>query len=614
MFHDGRVYRRTRCDHGESRGILTAVDILLLTAVLAFALLAFGLEWMPIDQVSLVCLGLLILFGLVSGEQAIAGFSNPAVITVLMMLVLSSALVRSGVVSRLGHRIARLSGRSARSAFVILVLFTCGLSAFINNTAAVAILIPVALQLAKHYQISPSRVLLPLSYAAVLGGTLTLVGTSTNLIVSALAVEHGQSPFSMFEMTPLGIVFLAVGGTYVAIANGLLPEREEPGKSLTGKYELGGFLTEIRIPAGSPLVGRTVVSERISDRFRLNVLEILRGKRKIAVDLRNTPLEPDDVLIVRGSPEDLVEFKNHFELLLLTDTKLQDSDLADAQNVLAEVQLGPSSALAGRSVQEINFRQRFSAFVLAIDRTGEAVRDKVASIPLKAWDTLLVFGPRARVEALYEQEDFIPLEEHELPIHLPPRWSIPLIVVPAVVLLATLGVLSILEASILGVVALLLTRSLTLQKAYEAVDWSVIFLIAGLIPLGTAMENTGLATVVGDLVVHAGATWGPIAVLSIVYLLTGTITEVISNNAAAILMVPVAAQAAATLGVDPRPFFVTVAFAGSASFLTPMGYQTNAMVYGPGRYRFADYVRFGWPLKLLFWALATWLVPLIWKF
>lgn len=589
------------------------MDIVLLIAVIAFALLAFVLEWMPIDHVALVSLGLLLLFGLVSGEEAIAGFSNPAVVTVLMMLVLSSALVRSGVVSRFGHRIARLSGASPRVAFVTLILFTSAISAFINNTAAVAILIPVALQLAKHYHISPSRVLLPLSYGAILGGSITLVGTSTNLIVSALAVDHGAAPISMFELAPLGLVFLVVGGAYIALASDVLPIREEAGGSLTRKYELGGFLTEIRIPAGSPLVGRTVVSEKVSDRFRLNVLEILRGKRKIAVDLRNTPLAPEDVLIVRGAPEDLVGFKDHFGLLMLTDTKLQDSDLADAHNLLAEVQLAPSSALAGASVQEINFRQRFSVFVLAIDRTGEAIRDKVASIPLKAWDTLLVFGPRARVEALYEQADFIPLEEHDLHLARPPRWWIPLVVVPTVVLLAALGVLSILEASILGVVALLVTRSLTLQKAYQSVDWSVIFLIAALIPLGTAMENTGLATHVADVVVGVGAAWGPIAVLSLVYLLTALITEGISNNAAAILMVPIAAQAALTLGVDPRPFFVAVAFAGSTSFLTPMGYQTNAMVFGPGRYRFGDYIRFGWPLKIVFWALATWLIPVIWE-
>jgi di/tricarboxylate transporter len=558
------------------------VDIVLLIAVIAFALLAFVLEWMPIDHVALVSLGLLLLFGLVSGEEAIAGFSNPAVITVLMMLVLSSALVRSGVVSRFGHRIARLSGASPRVAFVTLILFTSAVSAFINNTAAVAILIPVALQLAKHYHISPSRVLLPLSYGAILGGSITLVGTSTNLIVSALAVDHGAAPISMFELAPLGLVFLVVGGAYIALASDVLPIREEAGGSLTRKYELGGFLTEIRIPAGSPLVGRTVVSEKVSDRFRLNVLEILRGKRKIAVDLRNTPLAPEDVLIVRGAPEDLVGFKDHFGLLMLTDTKLQDSDLADAHNLLAEVQLAPSSALAGASVQEINFRQRFSVFVLAIDRTGEAIRDKVASIPLKAWDTLLVFGPRARVEALYEQADFIPLEEHDLHLARPPRWWIPLVVVPTVVLLAALGVLS-------------------------------IFLIAALIPLGTAMENTGLATHVADVVVRVGAAWGPIAVLSLVYLLTASITEGISNNAAAILMVPIAAQVALTLGVDPRPFFVAVAFAGSTSFLTPMGYQTNAMVFGPGRYRFGDYIRFGWPLKIVFWALATWLIPVIWE-
>ncbi|MDX1630864.1 MAG: SLC13 family permease [Thermoanaerobaculia bacterium] len=590
------------------------MEIVLLVAVLLFALAAFTLEWMPVDQVALVALGLLILFGLISGEEAIQGFSNPAVITVLMMFILSEGLVQSGTVARLGHRIAHFAGHSPGRAWGLLLFFAAVVSGFLNNTAAVAILIPVALQLSKHYQISPSKVLLPLSYAAILGGTLTLIGTSTNLLVSALSADHGAGAISMFELTPLGIVFLAAGGLYVVLtAKGLLPARERPpGASLTRKYELGGFLTEMQIPESSRLVGRTVVSEQISTRFRLNVLEILRGRRKIAVDLRNTPLAPGDVLIVRGAPADLVSFRNHFGLLMLTDTKLQDSTLADAQNILAEIQIAPNSGLAGSSVEELGFRKRFGAFVLAINRTGEAIRDKVASIPIKPWDTLLVFGPRTRIEALHDHADFLPLTELDLHLTRPRRWWIPVAVVPLVVILAALGFLTILEASILGVVSLLLTRSLTLQRAYQAVDWSVIFMIAAMIPLGTAMENTGLATLLSDGIVFLGHAWGAIAILSLVYLVTSVLTELISNNAAAILMVPIAAEVAQGLGADPKAFFVAVAFAGSASFLTPMGYQTNAMVYGPGRYLFRDYLAFGWPLKIVLWGLASWLIPVIW--
>jgi di/tricarboxylate transporter len=587
---------------------------LLLVAIILLTLLSFAFEWMPIDQTALVCLGLLVVTRLISGVEAIAGFSNPAVITVMMMLILSESLTRSGIVSRFGHRLAALAGRSPLRSGALLLLFCGGVSAFINNTAAVSILIPLALQLAKQYRFSPSKILLPLSYMAILGGTCTLVGTSTNLLVSALAVSHGGEPFAMFDFLPLGMILLVVGGLYLLlVGHRILPSRAAL-SPLAHRYRLGGYLTELKVPATSKLVGTTVVSEQVSDRFMLNVLEILRGKRKIAVDLRNTTIRAEDVLLVRGTPEHLIQFRDHFHLLMLTDTKLAAGDLSDERNILAELQLAPTSELAQRSIREIDFRNRFGAFVLALNRTGETIRSKIASIPLKAWDTLLVFGPRSRIEALYLQDDFIPLEELDLAFRRPSslRWWLQVLAIPAAVGLAALGVFSILEASILGVVTLLATGALKVQRAYKAVDWSIIFLIASMIPLGTAMENSGLAEHLANWTVDAGRSLGPYGIVCVVYLATALTTEVVTNNAAVILMVPVATTMAQQLGVDPKPLLMTVAYAGSSGFLTPMGYQTNAMVYGPGRYRFLDYVRLGLPIKLIFWILSTLMIPHLW--
>ena len=588
------------------------MDIAILVGILVFTFTAFTLDWLPIDVVALTSLALLLVFDLVTPEEAISGFSNPAVITVMMMFILSHALTSTGLIRSLGRRIARLSGDSYWVAGVTLLMISGMLSAFINNTAALAIFMPVAIQLAKHYEVSPSRILLPLSYVSIIGGTCTLIGTSTNLLVGSLAEQHGLAPIGIFEFFGLGAILFVIGAVYtVLVPMRHLPPRSDS-SSLTHKYRLTAFLTEVFVPEGSRLIGQTVVDARISEAFQLNVLEILRGEERIALDLRNTAIEADDQLIVRGEMENIVNFKEQFDLLLLTDAKLQDSDISDERNILAEIQLSPASRLTGQTVREVDFRRRYGCFVLALNRTGEMMRSKLASIELKQWDTLLVFGPRSRVEALYELDDFVPLQELDIRLRLARNWWLSMVIIPAVVLLAAFGVMSILKASILGVVALVLTRGTTIQQAYDAINWTVIFLLAAILPLGIAMEKTGLAAMLGQGIAEAGAGFGAIGVLALVYLATALLSEIVSNNSTAVLMVPIAITTADSLGMDARPFVMAVAFGASASFLTPMGYQTNAMVYGPGSYRFSDYLVFGAPIKVLFWILSTLLIPVLW--
>jgi di/tricarboxylate transporter len=589
-------------------------DIVLLLAILALTITAFVREWMSMDVVALTCLALLLLFNLVTPEEAISGFSNPAVITILMMFILSAGLVHSGLVSKIGYRIVERTGKSPWKASTLLLLLVGIVSAFINNTAAVSVFMPISMHLARHFKFSPSKILIPLSYAAIFGGTCTLIGTSTNLLVSSLSERHGAGAFGVFEFFFLGSVLFVTGSLY----NFLVPMRFLPPRSiqtsLTGKYHLGGYLTELRVPEASRLVGRTVVQEQVSERFQINVLEIIRGDQKITADLRNTPVEADDILLVRAGMEDILAFKEQFGLLLLTDTKLSDRDLSDAQTILAEVQLSPASKLVGSSLKEIDFRRRFGSFVLALSRTGETIREKLALIPLMKWDTLLIFGPRSRVEALYETDDFVPLGERDLKIRLTQRWWISALIIPVVVLLAAFGVMSILKAAILGAVFMLITRCITIQQAYRSIDWTVIFLLAAILPLGLAMENTGLADLIGAGLSSLGENYGPLTMLSVLYLATSLLTSFFSNNATAVLMVPVAFTAAEHLQVDAKPFLMAVAYAASASFMTPMGYQTNAMVFSPGNYRFNDYLRFGAPLNLAFWIIATILIPVFWPF
>ncbi|MFP3940408.1 MAG: SLC13 family permease [Thermoanaerobaculia bacterium] len=590
----------------------STIRIALLLGILAFTLASFVREWLPIDATALVSLGLLLVFDVVSPEQAIAGFSNPAVVTVLMMFILSEALVQSGLMRRIGHRIARHARGSSWRGSAILLGLTGFISAFINNTAAVSIFIPVGKNLAEHFRISPSKILMPLSYAAIVGGSCTLIGTSTNLLVAALAVQHGIAPFTMFEFFWVGGPLFVVGMLYALfVATRWLPDRRTQA-SLTRQYQMGSYLTEIQIPRGSDLLERTVLQEQVSDRYRINVLEILRGKRRIATDIRNIPLEEGDTLIVRGAMEDIVAFKEQRRLLLLSDTKLDDSDLADENNILAEFQLSPTSRLVGQTLNQVDFRKRYGCFVLALNRTGEVIRDKLAWVPLKPWDTLLVFGPRQRIEGLHGLDDFLPLQELTMRLGLTRRWWVGAVAVPLVVLLAASRLMSILEAAILGVVLLIAARALRIQQAYSAIDWSVIFLLVAILPLGVAMEETGLAHLLAEGIVAVGHPLGPRLVLGLVILVTCTLTAFITNNSAAVLMVPIALSAANELSLDPKPFLMGVAFAASLSFATPTGYQTNAMVLGPGSYRFNDFVRVGTPLTILLWILATILVPLVW--
>ncbi|MDH3402161.1 MAG: SLC13 family permease [Acidobacteriota bacterium] len=589
------------------------LDIAILLAIIAFTIVAFVREWLSMDVIALVCLGLLLVFGLVDSDEAIAGFGNSAVVTVMMMFVLSEGLVQSGLVTKAGYRIADLTGASPLVAAGLLLGLVGVLSAFINNTAAVGVFMPVAIHLARHYRFSPSKLLMPLSYVAVIGGTCTLFGTSTNLLVSSLAETSG-SGFTVFEFAKLGSILFAVGFAYIM----LVPRRFLASRailsSLTRKYHLSGYLTELKVPAPSKLVGRTVVEEHLSERFQMNVIEIIRGTEKISANLRETPIEPDDILLVRGGVEEIISFREQFALLLLIDIKLGDGDLSDEHTILAEVQLTPGSGLIDRTLKEIDFRRRYGCFVLALNRTGSYIREKLARVELRQWDTLLVFGPRSRVEALYDMEDFLALGERDLKLNLAPRWWISAVTMAGVVVLAALGAMPILKAAILGAVVLLATRAVTPKQCYRAIDWTVIFLLAAILPLGTAMRGTGLDALIGGRLGQVGADHGPLVMLSVLYLATSLLTSFFSNNATAVLMVPIAFTAAAQLQVDAKPFLMAVAYAASASFMTPIGYQTNAMVFGPGNYRFLDYVKFGAPLNLLFWILATLLIPVFWPF
>lgn len=591
---------------------------LILFIILGLAIIAFIREWFPMEVVSFGAMVLLVLFSVVTPKEAVSGFSNSAVITVGALFVLSAALVKTNILNVLVLKLEDIGG--ARQWLVIGIMLTSVaiVSSFINNVAAMAITLPLAMQLAQRFKLSPSRILLPLSFASMFGGTMTLIGTSTNLLVNDVVIKAGYSALGMFEFTKMGLIFTVVGLIYVFFqAKYFMPNRAII-SSLTRKYHMTSYLTEVQISQNSPLVGSTCLAQNVSRRFDIIILEIVRNGEKMSTDLRNRILQVGDMLIVQGKLDDILKMKSELKVSLLTDIKLNDGDLNDAENMVQEVVVSPGSNFIGSSLKYINFRARYGLFVLAIQRASTTLRDKVSHIRLREGDTLLVFGHRSKFNQLRQSQDVFVLDVVPVQLHKMKFWWMPMIILPAIMVVSALEVMDIMSASLVGVSLLLLFRILTPQEMYQSINWSVIFLIATFISVGRGMENTQAADLMATLFQFIGnsvwADWAPYIVLSLILFVTALVTGYLSNNSVAIIMTPIAIATAVGMGVNPRPFIFAVAFAASASFFTPMGYNTNLMVFGPGNYRMSDYFRAGMPLNLLFWILGSLLIPVFWPF
>jgi len=493
-------------------------------------------------------------------------------------------------------------------------------SAFVNNTAIVAIFIPLTIRLAQKYNLSPSKLLMPLSYIAIIGGTLTLVGTSTNLLVNSIYVNTISSspPLGMFEFAKFGLVMLVIGMAYLLIAVPFLIPSRTVTSSLTKSYHMGGYLTELKVSEESPLVGRTCKERAVNKNYDITVLDILRDGKLISKNIRDTIIYPEDILFVRGSLENFLRMKEVEKVTMLTDEKLTQDELIHDDNTLVECLITNQTDLVGKSLMEINFRRRFGSFILAIRREGEILRKKIAHVVLQAFDTLLIYGPIEKIKELSDSGDFIVLGEIEATLQKHKYWWVSVAVIFGAVILAALGIVPILKGALVGAIFLLVIRVVTANEAYQSINWQVIVLIAALIPLGIVIQKSGTAfwigTVLNDIANAFNPLIRPTIMLSLVYLVTIILTEMTSNAATAIIMTPIAISAAQQMGLEPRTFVFAVCFAASASFITPIGYQTNLMVYGPGGYKFTDYVRVGLPLAIVLWCMATWLIPILWPF
>ena len=579
-----------------------SADLWITLAVLVGAVVLFVSEKWPVDVVALLVLGSLLVFGVVDPSEALSGFSSPATITVAAMFVLSAGLQRSGVLQGVGDLLARV--RWPWLMTLVMMVLAAFSSAFINNTAIVAVFLPLVIAAVVSRGRSPSKYLIPLSFAAQFGGVCTLVGTSTNLLVDSLARQSGQSGFTLFEFAPLGLWFVAAGMTYMMVAQRfLLPDLGIP--NTASDDHRGRYLVELLVPEKSVAIGRTgntLLPVETKDVF---LLEIVRDGAMLP---RTETIVADDRLLMRGEWKDIQQARR--QLQLAHDTVARDLDgNPEAQRVHAEVMVAPGSALAGKSLAQLRFGHVYRMRVHGLQRTGATPHRRIDNIPLAVGDVLLVDATSTALGELRANPAVVLLGQRTQPRIDTRRAGLSMLVLVAAIGASALGWMPIVASSLLGCAALVILRCLEPEEAYAAIDWRVIILLAGVLPLGIALQKSGGA----DWVAHNALGWiggyGPLATLATIYLLTAMMTEVMSNNAAAVLVVPIAIAAADALGVDTKPFLVAVAFAASTSFATPVGYQTNTMVYTAAGYRFSDFPKIGIPLNLLFWAMAVLLIP-----
>ena len=547
-----------------------------------------------------------------------SGFSNPAVIIISLLFILSHALQKTRILEYLIVRINQLVSRSKSLGLGVYLLTIAFASALMNNTAIVAIFMPVTIRLAHRYRMSPSKLLIPLSYAAIMGGTLTLVGTSTNLIVNSIYINNDGQPLGMFEFAKFGWITLTIGIIYVlTIAPKILPSRTVT-SSLTQSYHMAGYLTEMKLSKDSPLVGSSCQQRNISQNYDVIVLDIQRGDRLITYKVGNEKLQVDDLLFVKGSDESFLQMKEVEKVSILTDEKLTQNELEQEDNILIECMVTDQSNLIGKTIVSSNFRKRFYAFILAIRREGSIIRNKIAHVLIQSYDTLLIYGGRKELSKLANSSGFILLGEVEEQLVKVRFWWVSIISIIFTILFAAVGLLPIIKGALLSVVILLALRIITPNEAYQSIHWQVIILIAALIPLGTVIETTGTASFIGDSIAQLvrlfSDSYQPYILLGITYLITMILTEVSSNTATAIIMTPIVLSLSAKMGIDARPLIFGVCFAASASFSTPVGYQTNLMVYGPGGYKFSDFIKVGLPLSFTLWLTAIIFIPMIWSF
>jgi di/tricarboxylate transporter len=589
--------------------------IWIVTAMLLATLVLLVTEWLPVDLIAIGIMVVLILTGILEPLEAVSGFANPAVITVGALFIISKAMVRTGTVGFIGRKVIQYSRGNANLAMILTLLIVTLASAFINNTPVVMLFIPIITSLSCEYDFSPSKLLIPVSYASILAGTCTLIGTSTNIIVSDLSAMYGYSKLSMFELSSLGIPIALLGVAFLfVVAPRLMPGHAQPVCEMHDR-ENRRYLAELLVPPGSALIGREA-QESFRDKYpSFEVFEVVRDSHVLYPDRDRVVITAGDLLLVKGSALDIVNILDDQLVKLAHPAEEGEAVPGHKQSIIVELIIPPQSSLLGQRLLDTPMYPGSDVHLLGVkSRTLHYAEQKIRNVKLRIGDIILVQCHEDRVEQLRGNPDFIVVEDvhHEM-VH---RGKAPLamVIFTGLVAAASLGLADIMVCALAAVFLMILTGCLQLRDAYRAMSGNVLLLIIGTIALGTAMEKTGAARYYAEIFLSFSQALGPQVVLSCILVFTSISTQVLSNNATAVLAIPIAVSTALTLGVSPRPFIIAVCFGASACYATPIGYQTNLLVYGPGGYRFSDYLKLGIPLNLLVLIMGSIFIPVLWPF
>lgn len=602
-------------------------EILFIFTLLIGALISFTMEKIPTDLTALLLFAIVIIVSIASSsehmptvEELFSVFSNPAPLTVAAMFIISAALEKCGAIEIMSRFLSRLTKIGYSSFILFLVAIVATLSAFVNNTPVVVVLMPVVLSLSRPLGVAASKLLIPLSYASIFGGCCTLIGTSTNILASGILSEHDQPPIGMFELGKVGLPLLFIGALYLAFfARKLLPNRETL-TSILSEDERKEYITEAYVKVDSPIIGKSTTEVSIFRAHGIRILEIIRNGVALSEDPSSVTLNSGDRLILACRAKAIAQAHSAEGINFVSEEGLGLEQIAAHESSIVEGVISPTSGILGFNIREINFRQRYRMIILAIHRRGRNVREKLGSLRLESGDTLLMMGTNQAIEYIRRTNDIILLDRPPIPaLNLRKKMPIVLSVIVGVVLLSAFKVMPIIAATMVAVAILFVTGCLKTKEGYGSVEWSILVLIYGMLAMGVAMEKTGASIFIAENLstlvnFFTPEEWQPIVMLACIYFCTWVLTEVLSNNATVVLMVPIALSLAQTLQVDPRPFAIAACIASSASFSTPIGYQTNTYVYGVGGYRFSDFSKVGIPLNLIYWGMSVLLIPKIWPF